>query len=601
MGYRLDIQLLRAFAVILVVLYHLEVAFFSKGFLGVDIFFVISGFLMAILYKKGQPLEFLKRRVRRLLPPYVAVLLLTMLVGMFVLLPNELSQLNEQSIYSAVFAANIGFWTESTYFNSSGFNPLLHLWTLGAEAQYYLLVPLILWLFYKKKISILILALGSFALCAVVIFISPKTSFFMMPLRAWEFLIGAMAGLYFTNVGAIRNQSYSWVGLLGIVGLLATQFLPVDGNKFSFVFGHPGLTALLTCFATMIVVIFGLPDKILASNIVKPFIYIGKISYSIYLVHFPIIVFYFYQPFDGTVLSKGSSLDTLVLLALIGLSSVFSYYFIEKRGSKLNQGLLAGIAALAVVALLVVSDAVINNRFNPYQLGFLGANQDRDQFRCGTLRRAMDPYAKTCLLKNRSDYDKSIFLVGNSHADSIKKAFNEVAGQYGYNTYITVDNAPLAGGMSARGIIEEAVSNGVNIIVTHHKSGTVKPETYLDLQKLAAEEGITLITIAPVPVYEEHILKYLYQTYKSDRPIQSLLSREDHVKNISADLGVFRDMITNNISEFRYYDPTNYFCDSNCKFIDDDGRAYYFDRHHLTLTGSKQLIPLFKELFENLP
>ena len=101
MGYRLDIQLLRALAVILVVLFHLEVPFFGKGFLGVDIFFVISGFLMAVLYKDGQPVEFLKRRVRRLFPPYVAVLLVTIAAGSFILLPNELYQLNEQSVYAA--------------------------------------------------------------------------------------------------------------------------------------------------------------------------------------------------------------------------------------------------------------------------------------------------------------------------------------------------------------------------------------------------------------------------------------------------------------------------------------------------------------------
>ena len=167
MGYRLDIQLLRALAVILVVLFHLEVPFFGKGFLGVDIFFVISGFLMAVLYKDGQPVEFLKRRVRRLFPPYVAVLLVTIAAGSFILLPNELYQLNEQSVYAAFFTSNIGFWNENSYFNSSGFKPLLHLWTLGVEAQYYLFVPLIMWFFRKHSLSTIVLALGSFVLCAL--------------------------------------------------------------------------------------------------------------------------------------------------------------------------------------------------------------------------------------------------------------------------------------------------------------------------------------------------------------------------------------------------------------------------------------------------
>lgn len=162
MGYRLDIQLLRAFAVIVVVLYHLEIPFFNKGFLGVDVFFVISGFLMAVLYKEGQSIEFLKRRVRRLLPPYAAVLLISVVFGALMLLPKELGQLVKQSLYSIFFTANIGFWTENSYFASNQFQPLLHLWSLGVEVQYYLFVPLILWLFRKHQLSIVILALISF-------------------------------------------------------------------------------------------------------------------------------------------------------------------------------------------------------------------------------------------------------------------------------------------------------------------------------------------------------------------------------------------------------------------------------------------------------
>lgn len=602
MGYRIDIQLLRAFAVILVVLYHLKIPFFSKGFLGVDVFFVISGFLMAVLYKDGQPVDFLKRRVRRLLPPYVGVLLATMLVGMLMLLPNELSQLNEQSTYSVFFAANIGFWSEASYFSSSEFKPLLHLWTLGAEVQYYFFVPLILWLFRKHKLSILVLALGSFALCTVMLYVSPKTSFFMMPLRAWEFLIGAMTGLYFTDRGSVRNISYSWLGVFGIISLVAIQLLPVDGEKLSFMFGHPGLAALLTCIATMAVITFGLPVRVLKSNVAKPFVFVGQISYSIYLVHFPIITFYFYQPFEGTTLSNGGSADTLILIVAIVLFSLLSYYLIEKPGPKLNQGLLAGVAASIVAIFVIVSDTAINKRFSAYELGFLMANQDRGPYRCGKIARITDPTAKACLLSSMTPHARSVLLVGNSHADSIKIVFNRVAGLYGYNTYFIVENIPMMpGGMSVEQIINEAVSKDIKVIVTHYSPEAVLPQSYFSLKRAAAEKGIALAAIAPVPVYTEHIPKHIYHAYQNGQSVLPLQTQKEHVSNVASDLKILRDLSTKKTDGFSYYDPANYLCADNCKFISEDGRAWYFDNAHLTLTGSEQLVPLFKDIFNQFP
>lgn len=600
MGYRLDIQLLRALAVILVVLFHLEVPFFGKGFLGVDIFFVISGFLMAVLYKDGQPVEFLKRRVRRLFPPYVAVLLVTIAAGSFILLPNELYQLNEQSVYAAFFTSNIGFWNENSYFDSSGFKPLLHLWTLGVEAQYYLFVPLIMWFFRKHSLSTIVLALGSFVLCALALYVSPKTSFFMMPLRAWEFLIGAMAGLYFTNKGAVKYTSYRLLGVIGLTSLIGVQFLPVDGNKLGFLIGHPGLASLLTCIATLLVIVYGLPTKFLDNKIASVFIYIGTISYSIYLVHFPVITFYFYKPFEGTQLSSGNIFDTLILGVIIALLSLALYYFIEKPGPKFKQSALAGMLAVFVTGFVLGSDFFINKRFTDYELGFLMANQDRAPYRCGKLARITDPTAKVCLLGGTLAHEKSILLVGNSHADSIKISFDKVANLYKYNTYFMVGNNPLHGGVEPDQLVSEAISKGVKVIAVHHKAQSVRPEVYMDLYELAVEEGIKLVVIGPVPVYQEHIPKYINDNYKKDGKIDKLQSIDQHFDNVTVDLEIFKGIQNEEVESFSYYEPANYLCNDSCNFMSKDGRAWYFDRHHLTLTGAEQLEPLFKDLFSDL-
>ena len=127
---RNDIQILRALAVIFVVLFHLEVAGIESGFLGVDVFFVVSGFLMAILYKTGETKKFFERRAKRLLPAYFTTVAITLIASIFIVLPSELGQVATQSIYSIFFANNFGFWMQNSYFSKTDFNPLLHLWSL---------------------------------------------------------------------------------------------------------------------------------------------------------------------------------------------------------------------------------------------------------------------------------------------------------------------------------------------------------------------------------------------------------------------------------------------------------------------------------------
>ncbi|MDC5474552.1 acyltransferase, partial [Acinetobacter baumannii] len=230
MKFRNDIQILRGIAVSLVVLFHLEIVGFSSGFLGVDVFFVVSGFLMAILYNPHQKKEFFIKRAKRLLPSYFIVVLVTLLASIFFILPSEQSQVINQSIYSLFFANNIGFWQQESYFSKSNFNPLLHLWSLGVEIQFYLIIPILAW-FFRKSIWFLIFTLiGSLVVCFLIVGISPKTSFFMMPFRLWEFLIGYIAALYFTSSGApiYKNNIVSILSLICII--LIPLLIKVDGS-----------------------------------------------------------------------------------------------------------------------------------------------------------------------------------------------------------------------------------------------------------------------------------------------------------------------------------------------------------------------------------
>jgi peptidoglycan/LPS O-acetylase OafA/YrhL len=188
--FRRDIQALRGLAVLLVVLYHLKIPGFYNGFIGVDIFFVISGYLMANIYDSKSSKMFFVKRARRLLPAYWATLILTLLVGFVVLSPSDFLQLKNQFLMSIFFIPNFFFWTQNSYFQATDFNPLLNLWSLGVEFQFYLLVPLLCLVFLRYKRLFNLIFVVSLIACLIVLTISPKTSFFLIPFRLWEFMFG---------------------------------------------------------------------------------------------------------------------------------------------------------------------------------------------------------------------------------------------------------------------------------------------------------------------------------------------------------------------------------------------------------------------------
>ena len=435
---RNDIQILRALAVIFVVLFHLEVAGIESGFLGVDVFFVVSGFLMAILYKTGETKKFFERRAKRLLPAYFTTVAITLIASIFIVLPSELGQVATQSIYSIFFANNFGFWLQNSYFSKTDFNPLLHLWSLGVEIQFYLIVPLLIWFFRKSKIFLPLVLIGSFLSCIFIVGISPKTSFFMMPLRIWEFLIGFVIAYYLTNEGNIKTQNYQWLGLIGLIVLCAIPFIRVDGQSLNRLEAHPSFYALLVCFATSLVLSCGLPKVLQESSFGNFLAKIGDYSYSIYLVHFPIIVLYLYEPFSGTILYPENYVDKAILLGLIIVTSVLMHRYVETR--RINSASKVYATSLVSILLLVggtkIAPSIMYNQND--QNIFAGLN-DRAVYRCGKIVRITNPTAISCKI-NEESFDRSVLLVGNSHADSIKQAFAEVASTHKMNTYFMLSN-----------------------------------------------------------------------------------------------------------------------------------------------------------------
>lgn len=301
MKYRAEIDGLRAFAVLPVIFFHAGFAGFSGGFVGVDVFFVISGYLITTILANELEsgsfsiVRFYERRARRILPALFFVLLLTSVFAFFWLIPEEMRKYSKSLIGVIGFFSNILFWKETGYFDTSNeLKPLLHTWSLSVEEQYYVFFPLLLmafWRFSKKSIfyTVAVVLLVSLALAQWGSLKLPDAAFYLLPTRAWELMVGALAAIYLSSY---RGRSPGGLGpiwlqeglaALGLAALVYANFAFSEQTPF------PGFYALVPTLGACLIILFAskntLTGRFLSSRV---FVGIGLVSYSAYLWHQPI-------------------------------------------------------------------------------------------------------------------------------------------------------------------------------------------------------------------------------------------------------------------------------------------------------------------------
>lgn len=295
--YRPDIDGLRAIAVLPVVLFHAHIPGFSGGFVGVDVFFVISGFLItSILIAEMEAgcysiRRFYERRLRRIMPSLLLVLFFVILASPFFLLPSEFRDLWKELLAALFFSANFYFWSGSGYFSTDAeAKPLLHTWSLGVEEQFYIFAPLLFLagvrLFRRQLGLVMLLCMG--ASLAACIFLTPthtSASFYLLPTRAWELLAGGVLAIYRPKVEASSRgfTMLAWVGLL----FIATAVFAYSAETV-----FPGYAAVLPVMGAALVISFGQGTSVARLLSARPLVFIGLISYSLYLWHWPLTVFF---------------------------------------------------------------------------------------------------------------------------------------------------------------------------------------------------------------------------------------------------------------------------------------------------------------------
>ncbi len=431
---------MRAVAVLSVVAFHLSRRAWPGGYLGVDVFFVLSGYLItAIIWRETLDgrfsiLHFYDRRVRRIMPALLLLLTVTTAASLIILLPSDFIGYCRSLLATMVFSANVYFWRDTNYFSAAAEQkPLLHLWSLGVEEQFYLFFPLVLtmtarWWRRHALTAIAFLTIGSLAADIAATFVGGTVpAFFLLPTRAWELGAGAFLALLPAQMGP-REGRAEWFAGLGALAVALAMAFPLDTD------GHVPV-ALPAVIGTALLILAGLRSSPVINRLLalRPVVFVGLVSYSLYLWHWPIIVFgqyYLVRPF--------SLMERAGAIGLMGACAVVSWRFVEQpfRASRIPMsrvrlGAAAGAVCLASVAALLIAGGGMPNRLNADAAVI---NQAVDtNYRCPIQNYLPFGRSRACVmnLPSRNPSDADVVLLGNSHAQMYEPVWQSILSERG--------------------------------------------------------------------------------------------------------------------------------------------------------------------------
>ncbi len=437
-AYRPEVDGLRAIAVGAVLIYHAGFSVSGQnplpgGFLGVDIFFVISGYLISSIILRElsagsfRLLDFYHRRARRILPALFAILLASLICGWFLLTPSALESFSGSALSALFFGANFWFLSEDSYWAAPGaLKPLLHTWTLAVEEQFYIFFPLLLmamWRAGRNKILhvFLLLFAASLILSAIGARNFPDANFFLLPTRAWELLAGAL--LAWLEMTRGRTAPKGWRKALpaaGLILVLVSFFLFTEKTP------HPSFLTVAPVLGVCLVIWFAKQGDIATALLSsKPFVAVGLISYSHYLWHYP--AFAYTQIKFGALSNAGA----LFLLVIVFGVSVLSYFFVEQplRNRKVISTRIFAPGIAAAFALLAVSSSALYltdgyaARYGEFAAIFTESGAE-------DMAQDLDNCEGAACSTDNTEVNRGIIVIGDSHAGVIKHAVAEMAKKY---------------------------------------------------------------------------------------------------------------------------------------------------------------------------
>ena len=622
MNYRNDIDGLRAVAVVPVVLFHLSENLAPGGFIGVDIFFVISGYLISsIIYREVASgdfslLKFYERRARRILPAYFAVSLLVFIAVFLLLLPPDFARLSQSLFAANLFSANLFFFWTTDYFGAAASTkPLLHFWSLAVEEQFYIFFPLIILGFRRFRQSSLVWCLVILTIASLIgadyaVRKDQQAAFYLPHLRAWELLIGCLIALPMAK----KHLSPRLASLFYTIGCLligASVILLRETAPF------PGLAALPACCGAALILWAGDEQKPLPSLILStlPFRFFGKISYSLYLVHWPVIVFAPYmlpKPY-GTI-------DLGFLFGLSVLLAFLSYQFVEQpfRNDRTfwTQKRVLVSSSLSVIAVLCLSlVTILNNGFPkrlPLKAQELLAYSDYE-------RQAL--YRETiCFLtpsQSETEWDEkecgttstkpSMLIWGDSYAAHYYSGFLTHFPQHSLGQItgslcppilnMEVPRRPHCKKLNDRAINHIKITKpNIVVLSAKWKENDIGVRELNDTIDAIVKAGSQVVLLGVGPRYKTWVPETLARSQIAGQLLLKAIP-EDDIRSISAAMkSLFQDD-----SRLSYVSILDALCKNElCPLITASGIPLHWDKGHLTKEGSDVVIGSIKDQMKPL-
>jgi len=613
--YRADIDGLRAVAVLQVLAYHVDIYRLRGGFVGVDVFFVISGFLISSIILSDLDASrfslgtFYERRIRRIFPALVVMLLGSAVLAYRFCLPMEFVAFGKSLLAATFSVSNVLFLHQSGYFDAPArMKPLLHTWSLGVEEQFYIFLPLFLLVvrrFYSKRQVLLVsvVAVLSFAVSVIGAFRSHDATFYLAPTRAWELLLGTLLAMnIFPGI-----SSALWRNLTSFLGI---SLILAAGVAFNSSTPFPGAAALLPCVGAALIIAAGRSGTSIVGRALslRPVAFIGMISYSLYLWHWPLIVF---QGANGLLVKGLAPNGTKVVLIFASVViATLSWRFVEQpfrgRGFFLSRSTIFRLASVAAAVLLflyagILATGGVPSRYPAEAVKVASYLDDTNaatdaQYRTGTCfltsKNTFQDFNPAVCLRQAPRRPNDL-LIGDSHAAQL---------WYGLSSTFADVNLMQATASGCKPTLDQSHSAEpkcsrlmnymfFDYLRTHHVDLLLIAArwNYADLGPLrqtlewANRSGIDVLLFGPIVQYDSELPRLLAMSIKSNDPAIPALHRVAAYESLDGDMA----KLAQSERDVRYVSYFKMLCrQSSCLEYAGNGVPLQSDYGHLTAVGS---------------
>jgi len=641
--YRGDIDGLRAIAVLSVIIFHINAKWIPGGFLGVDIFFVISGYLITLILTKEVAstnkiniTNFYKRRIKRIIPALLFVLIPTFIVGLLLFAPDNILSLSKSMIWSFFSAANIYFFSsiDIGYFaTGSSELPLLHLWSLGVEEQFYILWPFVVLFLLRytgsiKKQFIItsILFILSLIWAQSMIVSNHSFAYYMLPTRAWELLAGSMVALLVHSGFKPKRINSEIMGLLGLVSIILSLIFVTESDPV------PGIAALPVIIGAALLILSGISYRTLVGRFLsfKFFVAIGLVSYSAYLWHWPVLAFLRYALIDINVPVAIAVILFTFLMAMI------SYFFIEtplRTNSISTKNVF--FRYFFVPAVILISMSLFVHKAIKHKKDFIypwtklnTVNEETSpvykfKYSCQYSLFDTNAYNEQRCVYPEDANNTNVFLIGDSNAAHYLGMLRVFAKEYGFTMRNATQSAcPMIfddkfkcinpqfeeGCKIYRRTVGQEVNKYSTVIVGvswdsyYHRKGFKESfKDTLDQLSKSAQQVILLGKVPRFPGYNKECEIRAIRLSSLD------CSTRFNNHNKESDANEYLRNMVNKYPNVRYFDIQRQLCDNDGCSPYLDGNPVYYNSGHLSMKGSeligKKMIQMHSpslQIFENL-